>query len=190
MPPEILDESIKGAQATLLALESVLAAPANETGEPERYTVAPNPALMTPEEAAAALARIPKPVSCTAVRRADHIAIECRRVPLADEIARHQHMLGGDYRQFLASMLRSLGGGENALLMLKGTGRPILMSANEISKWMDEYDLERMGLGFSLDDADEEAAGAGAIAAIHFRGPINYTSFSAVAEPPRRRPDR
>lgn len=168
-------DSLKRANATLLVLRTVIRGPGTEGIE--RYVVAPTPSPMTAEAAAEALAALSKPVSCSAVQNGDCLTITCKQLSTSGVRRAPELTLDPDYNSLIRDLIRSFGHGDNPLLLLRGTGKSILMSANEISEWLQEYDFHAIGLGFSWDDPDDEARAAGAVGTLTFSGPIEYTSF-------------
>jgi hypothetical protein len=66
------------------------------------------------------------------------------------------------------------------VVMLRGNGEPVLMNPTEIHSWLDDYDLVAIGLGYSVDDVDEDAQASGAVAVRRLGGPSRPDYYREV----------
>ena len=169
----------KYARASLLALAAECCEGDDDTRVFDSYTVAPDQRLLNADSVVAILASLPKPIACSATATGSTLRIEC-----------HQRMREASNRYDPASLFREAllayisrprvkRAGDRRVL-IRGVGDPVLMTADEVSGWLQDYDFGETGVGFRSDVIDAEAKRLNAEIAVRLTGPVTPDYFRVL----------
>ena len=160
------------AATTLVALRAAQAAPQEAIGA--GYILLPRQAPISRDDALEALSQMPKPILCAGIAVDGALAIACwpnvaeKHTPNAAELERQERVAKANPE---AKLLFQIDGEE-----------PQVLAVPEAFRWLREYEILGVGIGWSWSTVEQKALGYGATAIVEFTRNVPLSDSDLLAD--------